>query len=181
MTQREWFSFQAGPLVVLGDTPHEQFWFQDTAVGGFRVNEGDTASHFLLDYWWTTALYENSLELQLAPWPLVVGASWVPETGDASSWNPNGDQGDALVTAGATWEPHAWTDGTTQSTRWVARSTQPLYSNTSRTIRDLGTDSIRLGAGMQHPFDFSGSSELWFLPDIWGWVRLRFVITEKQV
>lgn len=180
MKNAEWFSINAGPSTVLGDTPFEQFWTADFPIEGTRVHAGDIVTHILLDWWWTTALYENSLELQLAPWPLLVGAGYFPEKNFMATWDPQGDVGEALVTTGATWEPHAWTDGTTQSTRWVARSTEPLHTNTSRTVQEPGSDFIRVGAGMQHPFDFSGSTALWFLPNIWGWVRLRYLISEKN-
>lgn len=181
MPNKEWFTFQAGPRVVIGDTPHEQHWFQDLDIAGIRVNPGDVITHFLLDYWWTTALYENALELQLAPWPLVVGAGYSPEPNGMATWTAQSDQGDALVTTGATWEPQSWTDGTTHSTRWIARSTQPLYSNTSRTLQGFGDHVIRLSAGLQFPFEFSGDTSLWFLPDCWGWVRLRALVNEKSV
>lgn len=180
MSINEWFTIQAGPRTVIGDTPFEPFWFQDFPIEGLRVNAGDVASHFLLDYWWATDLYENSLELQLTPWPLVLGAGYSPENDFLATWNANGDQGEALVTTGASWRPRAWTDGTTQSTQWIASSVQPLYSNTSRTVRETGTDFIRISAAMAHPFDFSGDTSRWFLPNAWGFVRLRYLITEKN-
>jgi|KBSMisStandDraft_5_1062788.scaffolds.fasta_scaffold258899_3 hypothetical protein len=179
MTNREWFTAQLGPAEPFG-TDLSDVWRDSVGISGFRPDTGDTLTHFLLEWHFFTPLIENSTSLDLQPWPIVAGVSYSPEVGESAPWDALGDGGDALVTVAPTWERESWTDGTTFSSKWVARSLVPLYSNTSRDIVDRSTDEIRFSAAVQRPDNFRADLADWFRASVLGWMRLRYLIIEKH-
>lgn len=179
MANKEWFTFRAMPPARLnpGTTPS---WSEDIGIEGARVSDGDTILRWLVEWRAESVINDNSSGMENMFWPFAIGLSVVPEPFGMASYLAQADDGEAIYSQYAHWQPQSWTDGTLFGTKWYAGTPVPQDIQAERKILDKSTFSLRMSASFIHPDDMGGDDDLFQFADVMLYMRVRALILEKN-
>ena len=144
---RQWFGdreyFTINPIAPGADAHYVHI-----PLGEPIFHFGDKLLRVLFGWEMETDLTDGAGSPGLNAWPVIVKLAFVPDPdGDLVDFQPNVMGTSLLWREAVDWRPRYFTDGTTHSWKWEARSGQMRSSPANRDLKDVDVDELVMAVG----------------------------------